>query len=976
MPDLPTVSPEIMGSLKTLGQIADYLSETGSGDADENRSDFVVGAGSKAVADPESPTSDRQQNEIEATLLEVVSQLTGYPVEMLGLDMDIESELGIDSIKRVEILSTLEEKMPDLPTVSPDMMGSLKTLGQISEFLTNPADAAASSQTDGGLTNIAPAVAKDGLNISDRKKSPQPAQDTATVQRKVVTIIDAPAVTASPIKVGANKKVFVTEDNTGLSEQIVEELTRIGIGTVRISLDILKYKKQLPAAAGLIIVQNPQSSQTHQDLKDAFVLTKYLAPNLIDAAREDDALFATVTRIDGAFGLTGKKNNHPAQGGLAGLAKTASLEWPNVCCHAIDIAPGWSDNHEIAGAVVKEVLTPGPVEIGLDSGHRRTLGLESRPYPQGQINLAAGDVVVISGGARGITAAAALALAKEAGPTLVLLGRSPQPVAEPEWLSPLTDETAIKKAILDNDYKDHKATPAEIDKAFKAHMANREVAANLAEIKSSAADVVYYDADIRDFETVQTVINDIRSKHGSIAAIIHGAGVLEDRLIIDKTLDQFERVFDTKVKGLDNLLQAVPKDHLKYLVLFSSVAARMGNKGQVDYAMANEVLNKMAHAEARKRPDCRVIAINWGPWDGGMVSPALKREFQRNGIHLIPVAEGVQCMLHEMAAGKSEPVEVVIGAEITAAGDHVRRELKRPELVDPTPAVKKQQLSLSFEREVDVANYPILNSHIIDGKPVVPMALITEWFAHGALHENPGLILHGLDDIRILKGIRLETGKKWIRMFAGKLKKNGEFYEVAVELRGSKETGQDVIHSRARAILSDHLVPAPPYQFSKAMIAGAYTKNIQDVYDEILFHGLQLRGIRKIVSCSSRGMVAHISSAPEPREWISSPLRDRWIADPLVLDCAFQMAILWCFEEKKTVSLPSYATSYRQYRHQFPTEGVTAVLEVSDVTNHKMRGDFTFSDSNGEIVARLTGYQAILDASLRKAFKPQYKASA
>ncbi len=576
---------------------------------------------------------------IETTMLEIVSQLTGYPVEMLGLDMDIESELGIDSIKRVEILSTLEEKMPDLPTVSPDMMGSLKTLGQISEFLTNPADAAAaSSQTDGGLTNIAPAVAKDGLNISDRKKSPQPAPDTATVQRKVVTIIDAPAVTASPIKVGPNKKVFVTEDNTGLSEQIVEELTRIGIGTVRISLDILKYKKQLPAAAGLIIVQNPQSNQTVQDLKNAFVLAKYLAPNLIDATREGRCFICHCHPYRRCLWLDGsKKQPTLRRGGLAGLAKTAALEWPNVCCHAIDIASDWSDNHEIAGAVVKEVLTPGPVEIGLDSGHRRTLGLESRPYPEGQINLAAGDVVVISGGARGITAAAALALAKEAGPTLVLLGRSPQPVAEPEWLSPLTDETAIKKAILDNEYKDHKATPAEIDKAFKAHMANREVAANLAEIKSSAADVVYYDADIRDFETVQTVINDIRSKYGSIAAIIHGAGVLEDRLIIDKTLDQFERVFDTKVKGLDNLLQAAAKDHLKYLVLFSSVAARMGNKGQVDYAMANEVLNKMAHDEALKRPDCRVIAINWGPWDGGMVSPALKREFQRNGIQLIPV---------------------------------------------------------------------------------------------------------------------------------------------------------------------------------------------------------------------------------------------------------------------------------------------------------------------------------------------------
>jgi hypothetical protein len=123
-------------------------------------------------------------------------------------------------------------------------------------------------------------------------------------------------------------------------------------------------------------------------------------------------------------------------------------------------------------------------------------------------------------------------------------------------------------------------------------------------------------------------------------------------------------------------------------------------------------------------------------------------------------------------------------------------------------------------------------------------------------------------------------------------------------------------------------------------------------------------------------MVAQISSAPEVREWISSPLRDRWIADPLVLDCAFQMAILWCFEEKDTVSLPSYATSYRQYRHQFPTEGVTAVLEVNEATKHKMRGDFTFSDSKGEIVARLTGYQATLDASLLKSFKPRYRASA
>ena len=73
-------------------------------------------------------------------MLEVVSQLTGYPIEMLDRDMDIEADLGIDSIKRVEILSTLEEKMPGLPPVSPEIMGTLKTLGQIIEYLSADKD--------------------------------------------------------------------------------------------------------------------------------------------------------------------------------------------------------------------------------------------------------------------------------------------------------------------------------------------------------------------------------------------------------------------------------------------------------------------------------------------------------------------------------------------------------------------------------------------------------------------------------------------------------------------------------------------------------------------------------------------------------------------------------------------------------------------------------------------------------------------
>ena len=256
------------------------------------------------------------------------------------------------------------------------------------------------------------------------------------------------------------------------------------------------------------------------------------------------------------------------------------------------------------------------------------------------------------------------------------------------------------------------------------------------------------------------------------------------------------------------------------------------------------------------------------------------------------------------------------------------------------------------------------------------MALITEWFAHSALHENPGLVLNGLDDIRILKGIRLDNDKKLIRIFAGKARKNGEFYEVQVELRDGKNSGKEIIHSRAKAILSDRLTPAPAFKIIQRIMSNAYQRTVEEIYDKILFHGLQLRGIRQIVSCSSQGMVAHISSAPPPREWISAPLRNQWISDPLVLDGAFQMATLWCFEENGFVSLPSYSESYRQYCQSFPSDDVTVVLEVTEVTNRKMQGNFTFLSRKQNVVASIKGYEAIMDASLLKAFKPQYKVSA
>ena len=141
-----------------------------------------------------------------------------------------------------------------------------------------------------------------------------------------------------------------------------------------------------------------------------------------------------------------------------------------------------------------------------------------------------------------------------------------------------------------------------LEKTYKKFSTQREISANLDRLKATGAALSYYSVDVRDSKAVKSLLEIVRNEHGPIRAIIHGAGVLEDRLILDKTAQQFEKVFDTKVKGLNSLLEATRQDALKYIVLFSSITARIGNRGQVDYAMANESINKIAQHESKKRP--------------------------------------------------------------------------------------------------------------------------------------------------------------------------------------------------------------------------------------------------------------------------------------------------------------------------------------------------------------------------------------
>ncbi len=539
----------------------------------------------------------------------------------------------------------------------------------------------------------------------------------------------------------------------------------------------------------------------------------------------------------------------------------------------------------------------------------------------------------------------------------MLLGRSPAPEPEPDWLAPLRAEAEIKRAL--GTHLNGDATPRVVGEHYRRLTAQRETRRTLERITAAGGRAVYVSVDVRDAAATADVLRRIRSERGPVRGVVHGAGVLADALIADKTEEQFDRVYGTKVAGLRNVLAALAPNELRALVLFSSSTGRFGRTGQVDYAIANEVLNKTAQRYAHLLPRCRVVSVNWGPWDGGMVTPALKKLFNEEGVGLISLETGAQYLVRELGQSADPAVEVVALAPgrplaLRAAGQ--------------SPAMPAPRgLATAFERVLDVAEHPVLESHVLDGRPVLPLALTLEWLAHGALHENPGLTFHGCDDLRVLHGVVLEGPPPTLRVLAGKAVKKDGFYRTLVELRGVRGDDREVLHVRAEVALAVDLPPAPPARPAAAQPLHAFTP--EEIYRRVLFHGPDMQGIECVEACDDRGITARLRPAPAPSEWLRRPLRQKWIADPLVLDGAFQTMILWSFARSGAAGLPCYVARYRQYRGAFPADGARVVLNVVKATELSAVADLDFLSADGQVIARMDGAECTLDPALERAFR-------
>jgi NAD(P)-dependent dehydrogenase (short-subunit alcohol dehydrogenase family) len=405
---------------------------------------------------------------------------------------------------------------------------------------------------------------------------------------------------------------------------------------------------------------------TQLHCKSLFQLLQLCAADLQQAGQKQQGRVVAASLFGGHFGRDGRFGSGlPTGGSSTGLLKSLINEWSGVHAKALDFDTSLSAA-EMAQRIIQELLLPGGrVEVGYPQGKRTIFQFVPAPLTTAtspRLTPSADWVVLVTGGAQGITAEVVSEILIP-GMRLIVVGRSPEPTEKSLTTAGITEVGQMRQVLLEQARSQGLSpTPVQIESQIKKVLRDRAIRNNLQRFRQAGAKVEYWSIDVRNAEEVGSLIEGTYSRYGRLDVVIHGAGIIEDKLLADKTLASFDRVFDTKVDSTFILSRYLRPDSLKALVLFSSVAGRCGNRGQSDYAAANEVMNRLAWLLDERWLTTRVVAINWGPWDTtGMASEEVKRQFRERGIIPIPLSAGRQFFVEELCYARKGETEVIAG---------------------------------------------------------------------------------------------------------------------------------------------------------------------------------------------------------------------------------------------------------------------------------------------------------------------------
>lgn len=678
-------------------------------------------------------------------------------------------------------------------------------------------------------------------------------------------------------------------------------------------------------------------------VKTVFLLSKHLQSRLSEMAQTSRVTFLTATRLDGQLGMGRSGNISVVGGGLPGLVKCLNLEWSAVFCRAVDIAPNLPAN-DVAKQIAAEFhdVDAGVIEVAYD-GKRQTPKAIAAAAPEGQTietTVTNESVFLVSGGARGVTATCVIEMAKVFKCKFILLGRSNNQFELPEFAKGVTEESALKRLIMeDMKARGEKPNLQEVKKQYKQIAAKQEIDETINTILQAGGQAVYVQGDVTDLKSFKLPLVQAEKWLGKITGIIHGAGRLADKYIQDKSSQDFDNVLSVKLDGLLSLFKAVHLNDLHHLILFSSVAGFYGNVGQTDYAIANEILNKSAHLFKTNHPNTQVSSINWGAWDSGMVSGALKAQFEAAGVKLVSSQGGAALIVNELNTKYANQAQVILGDTLPAA----------------ISATDKELQTYRISRTLTEEQNPFLQHHVIQGNAVLPIVNAVGWMAQTGEQIYPDFRVSKIENVRLFKGLVFD-GKQPTN-FVLELKeqeKNAEQirYEATVMSQGGK---LPMYHYRTQITLQNRKVKSN-LDTHQHQLSGQYATSPGAILyqDDTLFHGPHFQGITEILDCTEQQLILKCNAPGVPKaDQGQFPVLS---VNTFFADIQYQGMVVWVQKMRGGAKSLPQTTEVVHLHRAIPFDQTMYVhVQIKEASDFELHADCVVYDEAGQVYAESKG---------------------
>ncbi|MGW0752385.1 type I polyketide synthase [Streptomyces sp. NPDC002587] len=526
--------------------------------------------------------------------------------------------------------------------------------------------------------------------------------------------------------------------------------------------------------------------------------------------------------------------------GAAGLAKTLYLEAPHLRTTIVH-TPVTDD---VVERVLAEVAaTTRFTEVHYDeAGVRRVPTLRALPAAQEREDapLNSSDVLLVTGGGKGISAECALAVALKTGTKLAVLGRS---------------------------------DPAD----------DQELARNLQRMADAGVGVHYARADVTDAGQVRGAVAELEGALGKITGLLHGAGRNEPNGLVHLEAEDFRRTFAPKVDGLRTVLDTVGAGNLKLLVAFGSIIGRAGLRGEAHYATANEWLADLTEDVARTHPHVRARCMEWSVWSGVGMGEKLSVVETLNREGIIPVSpdQGVEILLRLISDPDAPVVSVISGR--TEGIDTVRRDLPPLPLLRFTgnPLVRYHGVELVTEVELNAGTDPYLADHLLDGNLLLPAVIGMEAMVQVGSAVTGRTTTPVIEGAKFLRPIVVPpNGSTRIRIAATVT--GADTVDVAVH---AEDTGFVADHFRARLVYSGAKAPEGPPLQVPADTPVVPLDPAKDLYGSVLFQGARFQRLNRFHRAAARHVDAEVDVQGKPQDWFAGFLPgELLLADPGMRD--------------------------------------------------------------------------------------------